>query len=176
MIVSKKALIAAAVIPIIIALAIAIPKISPGTQTGTSAPSEMRIQFVAEDMKRVSFGVTETIGAKKSETLIINNDGSALYNVNVEGEKGSQSRFQVDALQLKRIKALLLETGFMQIPNERFDARENATEFTRYTLTVNLNGSTKTIEWVDEPSAKDFVPALLYMIGDTILGTIQDRK
>ena len=173
---SKKALIAAAVIPIIIALVIAIPKISPGGQTVTSEPSQMRIHFVTENMKRISFGVTETIGAQKSETLIISNDGSALYNVNVEGGKGSQTKFQVDASELKRIKALVVETGFMQIPKEKFDARENATEFTRYTLTVSLNGGAKTVKWVDESSSKDFVPALLYMLRDTLLGTIKDRK
>jgi len=167
-------LIAAAVIPILVALAIAIPKISPGGEQTTTA--QMRIQFVKEDMKRVSFGVTETIGAQKSETLIINNDGTAFYNVNMEGEKGSQTRFQVGAQELKRVKALITETGFMQLPKEQFNARDNATEFTRYTLAVSLNGSTKTVQWVDESSSKDFVPALLTKLGDTLLGTIKDRK
>ena len=176
MIVSKKVLIAAATIPVIIALAIAIPKISPGDQTATTTSVQIRIQFVKEDMKRVSFGVTETIGAKRSETLIINNDGTALYNVNVEGEKGSQTRFQIDAQELKRIKALIAETGFMQIPKEQFDARDNATEFTRYTLTVNLNDSTKKVQWVDESSSKEFVPALWIMLRDTLLGIIEEHK
>ena len=176
MIVSKKVLIAAAVIPIMIALVIAIPKISPSDQTVTSTSAQIRIEFVKEDMKRVSFGVTETIGAQKSETLIINNDGTAFYNVNVEGEKGSQTRFQVGAQELKRIKALVSETGFMQLPKEQFDARDNATEFTRYTLTVSLNGSSKTVQWVDESSSKDFVPALLTKLRDTLLETIKGRK
>ena len=176
MIVSKKTLIAAATIPIIIALVIAIPKMSPGDQTTTSTSAQMRIQFVKEDMRRVSFGVTETVGAQKSETLIINNDGNAFYNVDVEGEKGSQTRFQVDAKEVKRIKALVAETGFMQIPKEQFDVMDNATEFTRYTLTVSLDGSTKTVQWVDETASEDFVPALLTMLRDTLLGTIKDRK
>ena len=176
MIVSKKVLIAVAIIPIMIALVIAIPKISPGDQTATSTTAQMRIQFVKEDMKRVSFGVTETIGAQKSETLIIDNDGSALYNIDVEGEKGSQTRFQVSAQEVKRIKALITETGFMQIPKEQFKVRANATEFTRYTLTVALDGSMKTVQWIDESASEDFVPALLTMLRDTLLGTIKDRK
>jgi len=176
LIVYKKTLIAAASIPIIIALVIAIPKISPGDQTVPSAAAQMRIQFVKEDMKRVSFGVTETIGAQKSETLIINNDGTAFYNVDVEGEKGSQTRFQVNAQEVKLIKALVTETGFMHIPKEEFKVRDNATEFTRYTLTVSLDGSTKTVQWVDEPASEDFVPALLTMLRDTLLGTIKERE
>jgi len=166
----------AAAIPIIIALIIAIPKISPGDQPTNSTPAQMRIQFAVEEMKRVSFGVTETIGAKKSETLIINNDGTALYNVDVEGEKGSQTRFQVAVQELKRIRAIIAETGFMQISKEQFGPRDNATEFTRYTLTASLDGSAKTIQWVDESSSKDSVPALLTMLRDTLLATIKDRN
>jgi hypothetical protein len=175
LIVSKKLLIAAAVIPIIIALAIAIPKISPGNQTANT-PLDMRISFVKEDMKRISFGVTENIGSQKSETLIINNDAIAFYTLSVEGEKGSQTKFQVDEQELKRIRALITETGFMQIPKEQFEPRDNVTEFTRYTLTASFGSSTKTVQWVDESSSKDTVPALLTMIRDTLLETVKERN
>lgn len=178
MIVSKKVLIAAATIPIIITLVIAIPKISPGSdQTATTGTSlQVRIQFANETMKRVSFGVTENVGAQRSETLIIENDGTAFYSVNAEGEKGSQTRFKVNNDDLKRVKALIVETGFMQIPKEQFAPRDDITQFIRYTLTVDLNGNTKTIQWVDEPSAKDFAPALLANLADTMGRIIQIHK
>ncbi len=178
MIVSKKALLAVAAIPIIVALAIAISKISSGDQASSTASTSARIsiQFVKQDMKRVSFGVTETVAAQKSETLIISNDGTTLYDIEAEGEKGSQTKFQVDTQELKEIKALVSETGFMQIPKEEFNARDNVTEFTRYTLTVNLDSSTKTVRWVDESSSKDFVPALLVNLGDTLLKIINEHK
>ena len=169
MIVSKKLLIGAASIAVIIALAIAIPKIAPGNPAGTSASTEMRIEFVKEDMRRVIFGVTENVGAQRSERLIINDDGTAFYTLNVEGDKGAQTKFQIASQELKRIKALIAETGFMQIPKERFDARDDVTEFTRYTLTASIGSSTKTIQWVDETSSKDSVPALLTMLKDTLL-------
>lgn len=163
LIVSKQLLVAAAAIPIMIALVIAFPRFVPaGEQTpADSSTAQLRLQFVKEEMKRVSFGVTETLGARSSEVLIINNDGSAIYNVEAEGEKGSQKSFKVDMQTLKRLKAFFADTGFMQLPVERLDAKENATEFTRYTLQVNLGGSSKTVQWTDEASAKDFVPALL---------------
>ena len=173
---SKRLLIAVGVVIAIIAVAIAIPKISPGGQAATNTPTEMRISFVKEDMKRVSFGVTENIGSQKSETLIINNDGAAFYTLSVEGEKGSQTKFQVDGQELKRIRALITETGFMQIPKEQFDPRDNATEFTRYTLTAAFGSSTKTIQWVNEESSKDSVPALLTMLKDTLLELIKDHQ
>ncbi|MFY3740315.1 MAG: hypothetical protein HMLIMOIP_000752 [Candidatus Nitrosomirales archaeon] len=173
---SKRLLIAVAVVIVVIALAIAIPKISPGGQGATNTPTEMRISFVKEDMKRVSFGVTENIGSQKSETLIINNDGTAFYTLSVEGEKGSQTKFQVDGQELKRIRALITETGFMQIPKEQFDPSDNATEFTRYTLTATFGSSTKTIQWVNEESSKDSVPALLTRLKDSMLELIKDHQ
>ena len=173
---SKRLLIAVAVVIVVIALAIAVPKISPGDQAATNTPTDMRISFVKEDMKRVSFGVTENIGSQKSETLIINNDGTAFYTRSVEGEKGSQAKFQVDGQELKRIRALITETGFMQIPKEQFEPRDNVTEFTRYTLTASFGSSAKTVQWVDESSSKDTVPALLTMIKETLLGTVKDRE
>jgi len=173
--VSKRLLIVIAFVIVIIALAIAIPKISPGGQA-TTTPTEMRIEFIKEEMKRVSFGVTESIGAQKSEALTITEDGTAFYNVNVEGERGSQTKFQADAEELKRIRALIAETGFMQIPKEQFDAGDNVTEFTRYTLTATLGSNTKTIQWVDEESSKDSVPALLTRLKDSLLELTKDHQ
>jgi hypothetical protein len=171
MIVSKKALIGAAVIPIIIALIIAIPKISPGGEQTSSSQMDVRIHFVNETMKRISFGVTENIGAQRTESLLVNNDGTAIYTLNVEGEKGSQSRFQIGSDELKRVKALIIETGFIQIPKEKFEPRDDASEFIKYTLSVSVNGNAKTIQWVDEQSAKDFAPSLLTNLAD-IFGKI----
>jgi len=178
LIVSKKVLLALAAIAVMIALAIAISKTSPGDQASstTNTSAQIKIEFVKEDMKRVSFGVTETGGTRGSERLIINNDGTALYNASVEGGKGSQNRFQVDPQELKRIRALVSETGFMQITKEQFDPRNDAIEFTRYTLTVSLDSSTKTIRWVDESSAKDFAPALLTNLGDIMIEIIKAHK
>jgi hypothetical protein len=174
--VSKRILIAVAVVIVAITLVIAIPKISPSGQAAISTPSDMRISFVKEDMKRVSFGVTENIGSQKSETLIINNDGIAFYTLSVEGEKGSQTKFQTDEDELKRIRALITETGFMQIPKEQFEPRDNVTEFTRYTLTASFGSSTKTVQWVDDESSKDSAPALLARLKDSLLQLIKDHQ
>ncbi len=166
-------MIGAAVIPIIVILVIAIPKISPGDQPSTTAASLFRIEFIKEDMKRISFGVTERAGALTSEKLIIDEKGRALYDVRVEGEKGSQTRFQVSLLDVKRLKALITDTGFMQIPKSEFATKEDAVEFTRYTLKVDLGSQAKTVRWADESSSKDFVPPLLTMLSDSITKIIE---
>lgn len=174
MIVSKKLLIAFAAIPIIMALLIAIPWISPSADqrsasVTSSASSQIRIQFIKEDMRRVSFGVTETIGAEKREVLNIDNDGRAFYNLDIEGEKGAQITFEVNSQELKRIKALVAETGFMQLPQDQFGIKEDVEEFTRYTLTINLDSQTKRVQWADEPASEDFVPPLVLTIKDLLL-------
>lgn len=174
MIVTKKMLIGAAVIPIIIALVIAIPKISPGgDQTATSA-SSIRIEFVKEDIKRISYGVTERAGALKSETLLIDEKGQAFYNVNVEGEKGEQRRFQLGSQDVKRLKSLIADTGFMQIPKSDFAVKDAASEFTKYTLKVTLDNQTKTVQWVNESASEDFVPPLLTMLSDTLAQIVEE--
>lgn len=181
MIVSKKILIAVAVIPVIIAISVAIPRISPGADqvpatTTVSASSQISIQFVKEDMRRVSFGVTENIGSEKREILIINSDGSALYNLDAEGGKGSQTRFKVDSVDLKRIKALVAETGFMQLPMERFTLKDDAQEFKRFTITVNVDSQTKRIQWFNESATEDFVPPLLLRIEAMLLSVMEGGK
>lgn len=177
MIVSKKGLIIAAAIPIVIAMIIAIPKISPGSeQAAVSAATQLRIEFMKEDMKRVIFGVTETIGAQKSEKLIVNNNGDAIYNLSIEGEKGSQTRFKVSLLEVKRLRSLIVDTGFMQIPKSEFGVKDDATEFTRYTLTVSLDSNTKSIQWFNEEASKEFVPALLVMLADEMQKIIKAHE
>lgn len=169
-------LIAAAVIPIIIALAIAIPKLSPsGDQTATSA-SPLRIEYIKEDMKRISYGVTERTGALKSETLLIDEKGQAYYNLNIEGEKGSQTKFQVSQQDMKRLKAIITDTGFMFIPKSEFAIKEDANEFTRYTLKITLDNQVKTVQWVNEDASQDFVPPLLIMLSDTLTKIVEEHS
>lgn len=177
MIVSKKGLIIAAAIPIVIAMIIAIPKISPGSeQVAVSVATQLRIEFMKEDMKRVIFGVTETIGAQKSEKLIVNNNGDAIYNLSIEGEKGSQTRFKVSLLEVKRLRSLIVDTGFMQIPKSEFGVKDDATEFTRYTFTVSFDSNTKSIQWFNEEASKEFVPALLVMLADEMQKIIKAHE
>lgn len=169
MIVTKKMLIGFAVIPIIIALVIAIPKISPaGEQVSPTTPIVMRIEFTKEDVKRVSYGVTERLGALESRKLIIDEKGQAFYDVTIEGEKGFQTRFQVNSQDLKRLKALVTDTGFMQIPKSEFAVKDNAREFTRYTLNINMNNQAKIVRWADEEASEEFVPPLVTRISDTL--------
>jgi hypothetical protein len=167
-------LIGFAVIPIIIALVIAIPKISPsGDQISVS--TFIRIEFIKEDIKRLSYGVTERAGALKSESLIIDEKGQAFYDIKVEGEKGSQTRFQVNSQDMKRLKALITDTGFMQIPKSEFAVKDDVSEFVRYTLKVNLDNQVKTVQWAEESASKDFAPPLLTMLADNLTKIVESH-
>ncbi len=179
MILSNRILIIVAAVPVIIAIVLAAPRISPGAEQPSLVPistsSEVSVQFIMENMRRVSFGVTENIGAEKREILAIGSDGSALYNLDVEGEKREQAKFRVGLEDWKRIKALITETGFLQLPVEQFELNDDATEFTRYTLTVTVDSQTKRVQWFDEAASKDFVPPLVLKIGELLLEAMKGR-
>mgnify|MGYP004144857101 CR=1 FL=1 len=172
---NKKILIGITIIPIIIMLVIAIPKISPGgEQISTNTISVMRVEFIKEDIKRVSYGVTERAGAIKSEILVIDEKGKAFYDLKVDGEKGVDIRFKVSSQDIKRLKGLITDTGFMHIPKSEFAVKNNKSEFTRYKLNVSLDNQAKTVQWVDQSASKDFVPPLLTMMSDAITKIIEN--
>ena len=156
----------------IIALGIAIPKIFPGGDQ-TSTTSVIRIKFIMEDMKRIIYGVTERVGAIRSETLIIDEKGQAFYDLRVEGEMGFQTRFQLSSQDIRRLEGLIKDTGFMQIPKSEF-AKSEVNEFTRYTLEINQGNQVKTVQWTNESASKDFVPPLLTMMSDAFINIIEN--
>ena len=121
----------------------------------------------ASNQAQVSIDYTRQTAAT-SEMLAIENDGSATYTKT----GGQPERFTVGSEDMKRLKDLVLESGFMQIPAANYPAQEGATNFTRYTLGVKAGDESKTITWA-RPGAE--IPFLVNEVGTRLDAIIESR-
>jgi hypothetical protein len=121
--------------------------------------TQMSLEYNRQHLSRVENG---QFAATSAEMLTVGNDGSAKYSklVGAPDEKA----FKIGNDDLKQLKDLIVETGFMQIPDANYQQREGLASVTQYTLKVNAGGHTKTINWVD-PDSNDSVPSLIGNVG-----------
>ena len=61
--------------------------------------------------------------------MLIKNDGEMKYSVTEQGYVQPDIKSKLDEDKLNKIKALIKETGFIEIPSESFPIMENATEY-----------------------------------------------
>ena len=161
---SKGLLLAAIIIPIILAMLFLASTIS----NNDNLASRIDIQLVREEMKLVSFGVTENVGAERRDILFINNDGSMIFSP--ELGYGEQERGKVSIDDLKILKSFITDSGLLLIDGEEFIPDELPERFVRYTLTIDIDNSNKRYQWVEptdefEPSN---APPLLIRLKDMI--------
>ncbi|HEX2615845.1 MAG TPA: hypothetical protein VHL10_10160 [Nitrososphaera sp.] len=121
--------------------------------------TQLSLEYSRQHLSRIENGQFAATGA---EMLTIGNDGSAKYSKLVGAP--DEKTFRISSDDLKRLKDLILETGFMQIPDANYPQREGLASVTQYTLKVSAGGSTKTINWVD-PDSNDSVPSIIGNVG-----------
>ena len=98
------------------------------------------------------------------ESRVLEIDGGGLARLLVaRGLEVSDSELQVDDGSLHRLRALVKETGFMEITPASFLAEERPPEYDLYTLGVRLNGVQKDVRWTSN-STENFVPPLVVAI------------
>ena len=161
-------------IPVIIALLIMVPIITKNEIPTTAAHSydTLEIEYTKHQLKKVSHGVTERIGAQKTEILYIKNDGQTKYTLSEHGYLQPDQRSKLDEPKLNKIRALIKETGFMAIPSESFPILDNVTEYQKSNVKVTLNGRTNQIHW-PEPNATDgFIPPIITLVQSELDGII----
>ncbi len=153
-------------IPVIVALLISIPMLTK-VEVPTSAANSfdrIEIEYTKHQLKKISYGITERIGAQKTEILSIKNDGEAKYTVSQDGYIQPDIRSKVDKADLDRIKALIKETGFIQIQSEIFTTKENVTEYQKSSVKVTLNGRVNEIHWPEQNATDGFIPPIVTMV------------
>ncbi len=153
-------------IPVIIALLISIPLITKN-EIPTSAANytdNIEIEYTKHDLKKVSFGVTERVGAQKTEILLLKNNGDLKYSVTEQGYLQPDIRSKLDEPTLNKIKALIKETGFIAIPSESFLIFENATEYKKSNVKVTLNGHVNQVHWPEQTVTAGFIPPIITMV------------
>ena len=162
----KPIVIIAGSIPAIIALLIAIPLITQPEipYTAIDPYDKIEFEYTKHDLKNVSFGVTERIAAQKTEVLVIKNDGSIRYTLIEGGVPHPDKASEIDEAKLRKLTAMIKETGFMAIPSESFPVRDNVNEYQKSTLKITLNGVVNQIHWPEQNATEKFVPPIITMV------------
>ena len=153
-------------IPVIVALLLSTPLLLKN-EIPTSAANytdNVEIEYTKHQLKKISYGVTERVGAQKTEILYIKNNGDIKYSVTEQGYLRPDVSSKLDEKKLNKIKALIKETGFISIPSESFKIMENATEYQKSNVKVTLNGRDNHIHWPQQNVTEDFIPPIITMV------------
>lgn len=152
-----------AAIPAIIAILIAIPLITQPEIPFSAANSNDRIQieYTKHQLKKISFGVTERIGAEKTEILSIEPDGDIKYTVTESGYPKPVIKSKISEDQLLRLIALIKETGFMAIPSDSFPIRDDVTQYQKSSVKITLNGAVTQIHWPEQNATDSMIPPII---------------
>ena len=59
---------------------------------------------------------------------------------------------------------MIKETGFIEIPSESFPIMENATEYQKSNVKINLNGRENQIHWPEQNVTSGFIPPIVTMV------------
>ena len=122
----KLIMLAVGAIPVIVALLIAIPLITkPDIPFSAANPNDtIRIEYTKHQLKKISFGVTDNVKSLKTEILLIKNNGEIEYSVTKEGYPQPQLKSELSEKQIRKLTALIKETGFIEIPSESFPVKD----------------------------------------------------
>ena len=132
------------------------------------------IEYSKQHMKKISFGLTQSIGAQKTEVLTISNDGQASYSLTKDGYSEPDKKYQLSKQDVTRLTALVKETGFMQIPQTTFPVKSDLDEYEKYGLQVTLNEKSVTVSWPDQNSTQEFIPPLINQVQYSLDGIIAE--
>jgi len=153
-------------IPVIAALLLSVPLITKNEIPTSAANSfdKIEIEYTKHQLKKISNGITERIGALKTEILLIENNGDTKYTITEKGYPQPEIHSNIDEKKLNKIKALIKETGFIAIPSNSFSIFENATDYQKSSIKITLNGQVNQIHWPETNATPDFIPPIITMV------------
>jgi hypothetical protein len=161
---AKKFLIAIAGVVAIMAALILLPGVS--RQGGN-----ITIEYYRDKVIRMESGLYD-VGER--QTLTINNDGSARYiGPGSQGEPQVERRFSVSSEEMKVLRELFLNTGFMQIPTTNYEERSGLANFTRYELSVLSGEDSQLIHWVNPEASNGSIPSIIINAGSRLDAIIE---
>ena len=162
----KPIMLAVGSIPVIVALLIAIPLITkPDIPFSAANPNDtIRIEYTKHQLKKISFGVTDREAAQKTEILLIKNNGETEYSVTKEGYPQPQLKSKLSEKQIKKLTALIKETGFIEIPSESFPIKDDVIDYQKSNVKIILNGQIKQIHWPEQNATEKFIPPIITMV------------
>ena len=174
----KPAYLVLGAIPVIVALLISVPLLTKNEIPISAANSydKIEIEYTKHQLKKIFYGVTERVGAQKTEILYIKNDGKLKYSLIENGYIEPDLRSNLSPEKLLKIKALIKETGFTAIPSESFAILQNATDYQKSNIKVTLNGHVNQIHWPEQNATSDFIPPIITMVELELDNIIDDIR
>jgi len=162
----KPIIIAVGAIPVILALLIAVPLITkPEIPFSAINPDDViELEYTKHQLKKISFGVTERLVSQKSEILLVKNDGDLRYTVTEDGITKPDKLSDLDDKTMKKLRALIKETGFIFISTESFPIIDDVDEYQKSSLKITLNGEVNQIHWPEQNATEKFVPPIITMV------------
>ena len=153
-------------IPVIVAILLALPLVTKNEIPVSASNSfdKLEIEYTKHQLKKISNGITERIGAQKTEILLIKNDGDTKYTITEKGYPQPDIRSNIDEKNLDKIKSLIKETGFIAIPSNSFSIFENVTDYQKSSVKITLNGQVNQIYWPETSATPDFIPPIITMV------------
>ncbi len=163
-------------IPILAAIFIVVPQLTrPEIQSSVvNSEDVMTLQYTREHLEKVSFGITQSIGADTAEVLTIQNDGSVVYSLTKNGYSEPDIKYQMSQDELIQLKSLIKETGFVDIPSIVYHAKPNISDYEKYGIQVTLNGKTVNIQWEDQNASQEFIPPIITRVQSSLDGIISE--
>ncbi len=153
-------------IAVALALLISVPMLTKNEIpiSAANTTDKIEIEYTKHQLKKIDYGVTERVGAQKTEILLIKNDGELKYSISEQGYLQPDIRSKLDEKKLNKIKALIKETGFIAIPSESFPILEDITEYQKSNVKVTLNGRVNQIHWPEQNATSSFIPPIITMV------------
>ena len=172
----KPILLFAGAVPVILAVLIIIPLI-----TSTEIPrvaidpdDNVQIEFTKHELIKSSFGVTERFGAKQTEIISIENDGSIIYSLIDNGVPEPEKHSSIDNATKMKLAAMIKETGFLAIPSDSFSVRDDINEFVKFGVKITYNGEVSQLYWPEQDATEEFIPPMMVMVQEE-LESIMDK-
>jgi hypothetical protein len=174
----KPILILAGAIPIILAILIAVPLItSPEIPIIAIDPDDdVQIEFTKHQLIKSSFGVTERFGAKQTEIISIENDGSIKYSLIKDSIPEPERNSALDIATKMKLAAMIKETGFLAIPTDSFTIRDDINEFVKFGVKITYNGEVSQLYWPEQNATEKFIPPMITMIEEELESIMDELR
>ena len=174
----KPILILAGMIPIILAILIVTPLITtPEIPIIAIDPDDnVEIEFTKHELIKSSFGVTERFGAKQTEIISIQNDGSIKYSLIKNGISEPEKNSSINTATKMKLTAMIKETGFLAIPTDSFTIRDDINEFVKFGVKITYNGEVSQLYWPEQDATEKFIPPMITMIEEELESIIDELR
>ncbi len=158
-------------IVIVMAVLIAFPNVSQ-----QPAARDITIDYTRQHMTKAE-AEKGLLVTTQLETLTIDKDGSATYTKTDPREKNpaAPQQFSLSRDEFAKIKSLVLDTGFMDIPKTDYVQSQNASNFVSYTLSIKTQETQKTINWVEPSAYNGTIPPIITNVGTQLDGIIASK-